>query len=266
MSARIITALPLAGCCIVLILWLPTDLFALVLLAFLLPGLYEWSRLCRQSIRVYWVLAAILAAAAVLLSVLPAVCLLLFAALGGVFWLGQAIGLIGCKIQHSRSGLGGLLQGLLILLICWCALVWLHALPPDGPMKVVGVLLIVWSADSFAYFVGRAFGRRKLAPSISPGKTLEGALGGMVGVVVVGALMAFFPLRLVKVELFFWVAAALVAAFAGIIGDLFESRLKRTAGVKDSGCLLPGHGGMLDRIDSMLAAAPVFVTLWWALA
>jgi phosphatidate cytidylyltransferase len=128
-----------------------------------------------------------------------------------------------------------------------------------GPLEVLLVLLLVWIADTAAYFVGRAWGRRKLAPAISPGKTWEGAIGGAVGVLVYAIILGTF------IEGLSWVpyllAAALLAVLS-IVGDLFESAAKRQAAVKDSGTLLPGHGGVLDRIDSATAALPAAALLW----
>jgi phosphatidate cytidylyltransferase len=123
---------------------------------------------------------------------------------------------------------------------------------------VLGVLALVSIADSAAYFTGRAVGRRKLAPSISPGKTWEGAAGGLAGALAYAIICGAF------IEDLHWapyvVAAALVSVL-GIVGDLFESAAKRQAGVKDSGTLLPGHGGVLDRIDSAVAALPLAALL-----
>lgn len=126
------------------------------------------------------------------------------------------------------------------------------------PRQLLAVLALVWVADSAAYFVGRALGRRKLAPSISPGKTWEGALGGVAGALVWAIIcrrifedVAWTP----------YLAAAAILAAVSIVGDLFESAAKRRAGVKDSGALLPGHGGILDRIDSATAVLPLAALL-----
>jgi phosphatidate cytidylyltransferase len=124
---------------------------------------------------------------------------------------------------------------------------------------VLLVLLLVWIADTAAYFVGRAWGKRKLAPGISPGKTWEGALGGAVGALVYAIILGTFIEGLLWVP--YLLAAALLAVLS-IVGDLFESAAKRQAAVKDSGTLLPGHGGILDRIDSATAALPVAALLW----
>ena len=124
-----------------------------------------------------------------------------------------------------------------------------------GPDVLLFVLLIVWAADVGAYFAGKKFGRVKLAPSISPGKTWEGVIGGMVVVAVV----AFLGARYFSLDPVFLVPFCLGVAAISIVGDLTVSMFKRTAGVKDSGSLFPGHGGLLDRIDSVSAATPVFV-------
>jgi phosphatidate cytidylyltransferase len=133
----------------------------------------------------------------------------------------------------------------------------LRLLPPvdEGPWRVLLLLVVIMTADTFAFFVGHALGRRRLAPAVSPGKSVEGAIGGIAG----GILGAFIVRYLGLPDMPPWHAAALgaVVATLGIVGDLGESLLKRWAGVKDSGALFPGHGGMLDRLDSLLFGAPV---------
>ncbi len=140
----------------------------------------------------------------------------------------------------------------------------------NGPSLVVFLLCVVWVGDSTALYVGRAWGKRKLAPNLSPGKTWAGAIGSMIGsLIAAGALLelaAQLQARDLAVlaypdELWYWLVLAIVVNVAAQIGDLAESALKRSAGVKDSGSLLPGHGGILDRIDALLVAAPV---LWYA--
>jgi phosphatidate cytidylyltransferase len=120
---------------------------------------------------------------------------------------------------------------------------------------VVLLLVIIWAGDTAAYYGGRAFGRHPLAPRISPKKTVEGAVAGLVGSVVVGIVVGVSIAGELPAKL---LAASVVTAVSGQIGDLAESALKRSAGVKDSSSILPGHGGMLDRLDSLLFAAPVF--------
>ncbi|SMN14509.1 Phosphatidate cytidylyltransferase [uncultured Candidatus Thioglobus sp.] len=124
------------------------------------------------------------------------------------------------------------------------------------PYLILLLLLIVWGADSFAYFAGKAFGRHKLAPNLSGGKTIEGVVGGLIGVLLItGTWMVYYHETNWK-----FLLLALVTGIFSVVGDLHESAYKREAGVKDSGNLLPGHGGVLDRIDGLLAATPVFVT------
>lgn len=147
---------------------------------------------------------------------------------------------------------------------CFAAIVTLYAY---SPLYLLSVLAIVWCADIFAYFSGKAFGKRKLAPSISPGKSWEGAIGGCIAVLIVAtlvialggeALANTFPVR-VQASLG-WAATYLTLILivaASVVGDLFESQLKRRAGMKDSSNLLPGHGGVLDRIDALVPVLPL---------
>ncbi len=142
---------------------------------------------------------------------------------------------------------------------------------PNGPTLVVFLLFVVWAGDIAALYIGRSLGRRKLAPSLSPNKTWEGSVGSVLGsLAVTGLLFAiasglakwdFVRLSFAEDPVWWWLVVAVVVNVAAQVGDLAESALKRSAGVKDSGTLLPGHGGVLDRIDALLLAAPV---LWYA--
>ncbi|MCB1760121.1 MAG: phosphatidate cytidylyltransferase, partial [Gammaproteobacteria bacterium] len=139
----------------------------------------------------------------------------------------------------------------------WISLLILHARYQDGPYLLLFLMILIWVADSCAYFAGRRWGRVKLAPLISPGKTREGVYGAMVGAAICGVLL--HQLRPQTGPLYLLVVLSVLVALISVIGDLFESVMKRQAGLKDSGALLPGHGGMLDRIDSLTAAAPLFL-------
>lgn len=163
------------------------------------------------------------------------------------------------------DGLGNrLLNGVygLALLGCFVAIVALFQL---SPLYLLSVMAIVWIADIGAYFAGKAFGKRKLAPSISPGKSWEGAVGGWIAVLIVAAASVFVPAladtfapQLVRHWGWGGFAGVLtLMVAASIVGDLFESMLKRRAGMKDSSNLLPGHGGVLDRIDALVPALPL---------
>ncbi len=148
------------------------------------------------------------------------------------------------------------LMGAFVLLPMWLAFACLISLA-DGPSLVLVVVLVVALADTGGYFMGRAFGRTKLAPKVSPGKTWEGLLGGQLAIaiaVVTGGWLLDFETSHIAL----WLVLAMVTGFASVLGDLFESMLKRHRGVKDSGTILPGHGGVLDRIDGLTAALPVF--------
>jgi len=175
-------------------------------------------------------------------------------------WVGMTLLLLARRRKLARVNgqrMAIVLLGGLVLLTAWISIVALHGSLPHGPGLVLFLFVLIWVADSGAYFAGRAFGRLKLSPFVSPGKTWAGAAGAAVGATLSAAVLTFSG----------WVGSPSLAALVllcvlvtavSIGGDLWESRLKREAGVKDSGNLLPGHGGMLDRIDSLLAAAPVF--------
>lgn len=146
------------------------------------------------------------------------------------------------------------LLGLLVLLPSWWLLVTLHA-TPLGPQLALTLMSIVWAADVGGYTFGRLFGRIKLAPAVSPGKTWEGVTGGAIAAAVAAGVAA----RLLDLPLAGFVAVGAVTALVSVLGDLTESMFKRNAGLKDSGALFPGHGGVLDRFDSLTAAIPIFV-------
>jgi len=186
------------------------------------------------------------------IKALPLAALLAVAA---VYWCVIAPAWLQAKWKFP-GGITGMLIGWLVLLPGSLALVQLHAI---SPWLLLGAMATVWLADIAAYFCGRAFGRHKLAPGISPGKTWEGALGGLVAVWIYGFFMAAKFGVLTDSPARWLVLAVALCALTGvsIVGDLFESLAKRQAGVKDSGTLLPGHGGVLDRVDSLTATLPL---------
>jgi phosphatidate cytidylyltransferase len=150
-----------------------------------------------------------------------------------------------------------LLAGTAAIVPAWCAMGMLHHGQPYGHRWLFVALAIVWAADSGAYFAGRHFGKRKLAPRISPNKTVEGLLGGVASGLVVALAFAPFAGATLR-ELPAVGLVAIAAVLFSVVGDLFESLLKRHVGAKDSGDLIPGHGGILDRIDGVVAALPAF--------
>jgi len=150
-----------------------------------------------------------------------------------------------------------ILSGYWVLIIAWLCLALLHQ---TSPLILLVGLIWVWGADTFAYFAGKKFGKNKLAPKISPGKTIEGVLGGTIGVTFL-ALICAYMIDLPKDKWIYWVLGAAFISLISVVGDLYESLLKRNVGIKDSGTILPGHGGVLDRVDGVVAALPFYYLL-----
>ena len=215
-------------------------------------GAHEWARLCRLSGAATWLYSAALTAIFALLFFAGSLAAFIAVLAATVFWIVFApIWLARGVSARHRSGL--VAAGIIVLVPAGYALAVLQ------PRVVLAVLVLVWIADTAAYFAGRKWGRRKLAPSISPGKTWEGAWGGLAAAVAYAIICGTFLLGTSRWPAYLAVAALLAAV--SIVGDLFESAAKRQAGVKDSGTLLPGHGGILDRIDSATAVLPVAALL-----
>jgi phosphatidate cytidylyltransferase len=153
-------------------------------------------------------------------------------------------------------------SGYIVLLSAWYAFLVIFS---KGPVFLLSVLLITWTADIGAYFVGKKYGKYKLAPQISPGKSIEGAIGGILAVCLLGicfynyntSLNDFFSMLGSKYSVFALLLVSVCLAVMSILGDLFESQLKRLSGMKDSSNLLPGHGGILDRLDAVLPVLPI---------
>lgn len=151
-------------------------------------------------------------------------------------------------------------SGYLVIVSGWLALTQLHL---QKPLLLLFFFVLIWLADSAAYFSGKKFGRHKLAEQLSPGKTREGLWGALIATLIL-SLIGVFQFELSPVSSVYFIMLCLLTALISVVGDLYESLLKRNAGVKDSGILIPGHGGVLDRIDSLLAAAPGFILgLYW---
>jgi len=256
LKQRVIAALVLIPLVVLSVLYLPTPVFAALMAVFILLGAWEWTNLVPLET--------------------PAGRLGLLAGIGGLLFavwnlgpvpeyrqgiLGVAViwwCLVTCWLLWPHWGKGNrvlkVLVSVVTLVPAWFALVVLHG---ESPELVLFTLVIIWIADSGAYFSGRAMGRHRLAPAISPGKTWEGVAGGMLGggifAGIIGVVLGFEGSALIE-----FVALCLVVVAVSVVGDLFISLLKRQQGVKDSGHIIPGHGGVLDRIDSLNAAVPVF--------
>jgi phosphatidate cytidylyltransferase len=252
-ARRVLTALALLAVFVPAVLWAPGWLWRALIAAVVGLAAFEWARLSHFPPRPARIYAGLLAAIALVMPyVLDAAWPAYQAALivlAIAFWLLVApLWLLGrWQAPHAfvRAAVGAV-----ILLPTWAALAYLHA---RGPAILLGVMAIVWIADSAAYFAGRHFGRHKLAPAISPGKTWEGVIGALAALALYAAVVGRAG-GLPPVPLYFGVAALL---YVSVLGDLFESWIKRVSGMKDSGAMLPGHGGVLDRIDALTSTLPV---------
>ena len=267
LKQRVITAIVLAPLVLVLVLLTSTLVFAVLLSVIFLAGLWAGTR--RSGLRNRPVRACLLLAYAIAMALLWPVCRSpqwwIPVLIGLLWWLLAALWLGRYSFAASPTRAHAvlkLLAGLLVVVPGWCAVVALHGgrvihSPPHEPWWVVFFAAIVVSADIGAYFAGSRFGGRKLAPSISPGKTWAGVYGALACSALIGLAggwIAHAPATLLPGV----IVLALVTVAFSIVGDLFESLIKRHAGVKDSGALFPGHGGLFDRMDSLVAALPVF--------
>ncbi|MHB8655413.1 MAG: phosphatidate cytidylyltransferase [Terriglobia bacterium] len=267
MKLRILTALVMAPLAFLIIGWSPEWLFLLVLVATIERGLYEYFSVTQHAgfktvpIIGYAAACAMCAAQAYELerpgTLLPAISFILI--LGLLFTL-----IVTRKSSPGRKQfLSRTAATLFGILYIGFMLSWLvpmrFSMPLGGRNLTLLLFLVIWAGDIFALFVGRSLGRTPLAPRISPKKTVEGSVGGLIGSLVIGWAFAhwFWQTEPLKTVILY---TALIAV-AGQVGDLLESGLKRACEVKDSGTLLPGHGGLLDRIDSLILAVPA---LWLA--
>jgi phosphatidate cytidylyltransferase len=251
---RVGTALLLAVLVIGILLWLPPGVAVAAVMVVVAAGAWEWARFA--GITVQW--QRILYAAVVMLCVAlawrvaPPV-------LVAILWCSAAWWLVASAWVVFAPGAGGRgsagIAGFVVLVPAALGLGKIAGLAPHGQVLLLFLLVLVAAADVGAYFGGRRFGRRKLAPRVSPNKTWEGFWSGVLtagGAAVAGGWLLGKPLMP-------WVGVCLAVALASIMGDLVESMFKRQAGLKDSSALLPGHGGVLDRLDSLSAAGPMFL-------
>jgi phosphatidate cytidylyltransferase len=264
MNARVLTALVMAPLAVSAVLWLPTPfLLPLVAVVFLLAA-WEWGALIG--------LQGALARAAVLLPPAALMAWLshqsahidnlfpIVALIGCMWWLCALFWLLRPRLLSADTPANRLAKLLILLLLivpAWAGLALLHADPDLGPRWALFAVALVWAADTGAFYAGTRIGGRKLAPSISPGKTWAGFYGGLASALLL-AIACFALLGLEIGQLPALAILTAVTALASVLGDLFESVIKRQGGAKDSGHLIPGHGGVFDRVDSVLAALPVF--------
>ena len=256
LRTRVITALLLVAGFALILFALPPLAATLAFALVAALAAWEWGGLMRQDhpARVMYAFVLLLFCWQLAVAAQQLVPVLL--GVSTVFWIVVVPLWFRFKWTLSGNDFFGYLLGALVILPTWAAMTALHAV---SVWLLLAAMALVWVADIAAYFVGRAFGKHKLAPAISPGKTWEGVVGGVAGVMIYGAIVLNFSPLAGKVPLAtpLVVALLLLLTAVSVMGDLFESLLKRQAGVKDSSNLLPGHGGVLDRIDALTSTLPL---------
>lgn len=281
LKQRLITAIWLIPLVLGAIFLLPPSYFAWALVAVFLIAAKEWGRIIDNECNVtHWSFTCTVAVILVALNLIVPTDVvwisgqlhpiyLAIIMIGAFWWLISLLLVVSYPKSASlwqKSPMLKSMFGQLTLVPCFTALIALKSLssqvsPYFGPSLVLLVMLIVWAADSGAYFVGKAIGKTKLMPAVSPAKTLEGLLGGLVTTMIVAGIVMY---NSPEQELGLVVAVTIFVALVSALGDLSESMFKRAACIKDSGTILPGHGGVLDRIDSLTAALPVFTLIYIA--
>jgi phosphatidate cytidylyltransferase len=266
LKQRLITAAVLIPLVVLTILKLPTNVLQWCLAGVTLLAAWEWffivgiHSVLQRSISFIGLIAAAVCAS---MYINPDIIVLV----GAVVWLLATI--LVFRFAHISLSTSvarifadkyfGFFVAIMVLVAFWFSSIFLHQSSSLGPQQLLYVMVTVWLADSGGYFAGKRWGKQPLAKVISPNKTWQGVYGALV-LVGIGALVAYMLGINGQLSLITWLVLTMITAIFSIVGDLFESLFKRSHQVKDSGNLLPGHGGILDRIDSLLAAVPIFVT------
>lgn len=257
LKTRVITALFLVAGLAAVLFQLPPRFAPFAFAGVAALAAWEWGGFMRQDRAARVMYAFVILLFCWQLQVGMPELMVWFLALSAAFWLLAVPFWLQRKWTLAGNDIFGYAIGAVVILPTWIAMVALHARSPWG---LLAAMALVWVADIAAYFAGRRFGKHKLAPAISPGKTWEGVAGAVAGVAIYGAALWLFsplPTALPVVAL----AVLPVLTLLSIVGDLFESLMKRQAGIKDSSQLLPGHGGVLDRIDSLTSTLPLVALL-----
>jgi phosphatidate cytidylyltransferase len=269
LKLRIITALILGPFILWSVLTFSHRAIAVELAIIFLLGAWEWARMAgldSQYARIFYALSIglLMTLASLLLHIYPEHLPTALYFVAGwwffcLFWLAriEKIGIKSGQPFTAALKFTNLIVGTVVLLGAFIALTGLHQAEPYGAYYIIALLILIWTADTAAYFTGKALGKHKLAPTISPGKTWEGVAGAMLAIIVVAYLLTMF-LDLNDENVISFIILCVIAIIFSVAGDLFESMFKRRAGIKDSSQILPGHGGILDRIDSLLSASPIF--------
>ncbi len=262
LKQRIITAAILITIVVAVIFLLDTVWFSALFALFVAIGAWEWAGLCKVSKKYQYVYSLI--TVLILVGLYSASNSGIYNSLilsGVVYWL-VAIVLVS-SYQKQRNLLPKspqvlLVVGLLLLIPMWVSLTVLKSFHGNGATLIMLLMLLIWGADTAAYFVGKKWGKRRLASRVSPGKTWEGSIGGVVAGIAIALTYVNVSDGITSHGIAL-IGLSFLTVSISIIGDLMESMVKREADIKDSGSILPGHGGVMDRIDSLTAAAPVFV-------
>lgn len=258
--ARMITAVILIPLVLAAILWMPSLYFSCIVGVLILVGAWEWSQFIGVNKNFFKIGYVFCTAAGILFFNYVHTHIVLLTAMLIWVWFFIAI------VNYERNGPGAGFQwpvvrffaGFVVLIATWMGIVTLKTDPELGPNWLIVVMLIIWAADVGGYFAGRVFGKHALCSLVSPKKTWEGFVGGMVLATTVAAISGLF-LSLSFSQYAAFLGLALMTALFSVVGDLGVSLLKRMIGLKDSGKFFPGHGGVLDRLDSIAAATVVFV-------
>lgn len=258
LKQRILTALILIPIFISFVLKASPQIFCFVTGFFVVLGAYEWSGLMGIKKITHKMIYPIIMFFALLGALRLKIPNVIYAA--SFWWLFASVLVFLYPRVSDAWGKSIVIRGMmggLVLVPCWLAINFIRE-ANGGTYTLLFLFVLIWSADSGAYFAGKKWGKSKMAPMVSPGKSWQGTFGGLLASLVV----TLFALYWTDLPFSQWIPIVLIAMVTvvfSVMGDLFESMLKRREGLKDSGNLLPGHGGILDRIDSLTAAAPIFV-------
>lgn len=271
MWKRIVTAAILAPAFLLALFYLPVIGVQILIGLTLVGVIWEAALLAgfRAPLNRYLFVSILIITGFVLVLLAPVTTLpdlyMIVAGLAGLWWLADIIILAGFSVE--RPGIygtrtGRILSISLVMLSTWLTINALLMQDHSSPLLLVYVLVMVWIADSGAYFAGRFLGSHKLAVHVSPGKTIEGVVGGVIAVVIYAWVFGSQLFHFDKGQMLIWLVLSIVASLISVVGDLNESALKRVMGKKDSGNIIPGHGGFFDRADAITAAVPVFYFGW----